>query len=92
MVASGFGGRVIVGSVKQIADDMEEWFTTGAADGFNICPTHLPGGGGDFVDLVVPELQRRGLFRTEYEGATLRQNLGLEAPENRYTAARGTAG
>ena len=88
IVASGFGGRVIVGSVKQIADDMEEWFTTGAADGFNICPTHLPGGGEDFVDMVVPELQRRGLFRTEYEGTTLRQNLGLEEPENRYTAAR----
>jgi FMN-dependent oxidoreductase (nitrilotriacetate monooxygenase family) len=88
LVAAGFGGRVKVGSVKQIADDMEEWFTTGAADGFNICPTHLPGGGEEFVNMVVPELQRRGLFRTEYEGTTLRQNLGLEEPENRYSAAR----
>ncbi len=88
IVSAGFGGRVMVGSAKQIADDMEEWFTTGAADGFNICPTHLPGGGEDFVALVVPELQRRGLFRTEYEGTTLRQNLGLEEPENRYTKAR----
>ncbi len=91
IVAAGFGGRVIVGSVKEIADDMEEWFTTGAADGFNICPTHLPGGGEDFVDMVVPELQRRGLFRTEYAGTTLRQNLGLAEPENRYTAARRVA-
>lgn len=91
-VAAGFGGRVVVGSVKQIADDMEEWFTNGAADGFNICPTHLPGGGEEFVDMMVPELQRRGLFRMEYEGKTLRENLGLAVPENRYTAQREATG
>jgi FMN-dependent oxidoreductase (nitrilotriacetate monooxygenase family) len=88
MVAAGFGGRVIVGSAKQVADDLEEWATAGAADGFNICPGTLPGGATAFVDLVVPELQKRGLFRTEYESNTLRGNLGLTPPANRYAAAR----
>jgi len=81
---AGFGMRVVVGSAKDIADDMEEWFTTGAADGFNICPSHLPHAIHDFAALVVPELQRRGLFRTEYEGRTLRENLGLPPQRNRY--------
>ena len=89
IVAAGFGGRVMVGTPQEIADDFEEWFTTGAADGFNICPTHLPGGAEDFVALVIPELQRRGLFRTHYAGSTLRENLGLPMPENRYTQRRG---
>ncbi len=57
-----------------------------AADGFNIIPTHLPGGIEDFVELVVPELQRRGLFRTEYEGRTMRENLGLPLPPSRYSS------
>ena len=52
---------------------MQEWFEAGACDGFNITPATLPGGGEDFVDMVVPELQRRALFRTEYEGGTLRE-------------------
>jgi alkanesulfonate monooxygenase SsuD/methylene tetrahydromethanopterin reductase-like flavin-dependent oxidoreductase (luciferase family) len=76
-MAAGNGGRVLVGTPEQIADDMQAWFEAGAADGFNICPSHLPGGLSDFADQVVPELQRRGLFRTEYEGTTLRDNLGL---------------
>ncbi len=76
-MAAGNGGRTIVGTPRQIADDMEEWFEGGAADGFNICPSHLPGGLQDFADLVVPELRRRGLFRTEYEFSTLRGNLGV---------------
>jgi FMN-dependent oxidoreductase (nitrilotriacetate monooxygenase family) len=76
-MAAGNGGRTLVGTPEQIADDMQAWFETGAADGFNICPSHLPGGLRDFADLVVPELRRRGLFRTEYEGTTLRENLGL---------------
>jgi hypothetical protein len=63
---------------------MQRWFESGAADGFNICPSHLPGGLDDFAALVVPELQRRGLFRCEYEGTTLRGNLGLAAYVNRY--------
>ena len=61
-----------------------------ACDGFNITPTHLPGGCEDFVAMITPELQRRGLFRKEYEGRTLRENLGLERPVNRYAAARTT--
>ena len=91
MVAAGFGGRIIVGSAKQVADDLEEWATSGAADGFNICPGTLPGGATAFVDLVVPELQRRGLFRTEYESDTLRGNLGLETPANRYARQASTS-
>ena len=80
--------RQLVGTPKQIADNLEDWFTSGVADGFNVCPTHQPGGFQDFCELVVPELQRRGLFRTEYEAETLRGNLGLAVPENRYTKAR----
>jgi alkanesulfonate monooxygenase SsuD/methylene tetrahydromethanopterin reductase-like flavin-dependent oxidoreductase (luciferase family) len=85
-VAAGNGHYVAIGSGQQIADVMEHWFTHEAADGFNYVPAALPGGITDFVDLVVPELQRRGLFRTEYEGATLRENLGLPIPANRHTA------
>jgi len=66
---------------------MQEWFEAGAADGFNITPTVLPEGIDDFVALVVPELQRRGLFRSEYEGRTLRENLGLRRPVSRYAGA-----
>ena len=72
-----------------IADQMEEWLVTDACDGFNVMFPYLPGGLDDFVDMVVPELQRRGLFRTEYEGRTLRENLGLPRPENRFFAADG---
>lgn len=75
-----------VGTPVQIADRLEEWFTSGAADGFNIAFSHLPGGLEDFVDLVVPELQQRGLFRTEYEGTTLRDHLGLGRPVYREAA------
>ena len=64
---------------------MEEWFVKGACDGFNIMPPYIPGSLDDFCTLVVPELQRRGLFRTEYEGHTLRENLGLPRPESVYT-------
>ena len=78
---------MVVGSAKQVADQMQEWFESEAADGFNYVPAALPGGINDFVDLVVPELQRRSLFRTEYEGATLRENLGLPIPANRHTMA-----
>jgi alkanesulfonate monooxygenase len=76
----GFWSLGLIGTPRMIADTMEEWFATGAADGFNIQPPYMPHGAEDFVDLVVPELQRRGLFRTEYEGRTLRQSLGLPAP------------
>jgi hypothetical protein len=81
----------VIGTAAQIADTIEEWVEARAADGFNIIPSHLPNGIEDFVELVVPELQRRGLFRMEYEGRTLRENLGLPVPENRYTTARSQA-
>ena len=87
-VAAGNGHNVAIGSAKQVADEMQEWFENEAADGFNYVPAALPGGINDFVDLVVPELQRRGLFRTEYEGATLRENLGLPYPVNRHAATK----
>ncbi|WP_421996346.1 LLM class flavin-dependent oxidoreductase [Reyranella sp.] len=82
----GYGGLGMLGTPAMIADQMEEWLTTGACDGFNVMFPYLPGGLDDFVDRVVPELQRRGLFRTEYEGRTLRENLGLPRPENRFFA------
>ena len=82
--AVGEGFRAI-GTPAQIVDTMEEWMETGAADGFNITPTHLPGGIDDFVELVLPELLRRGLFRTEYEGKTLRENLGLKPHVSRWS-------
>jgi N-acetyl-S-(2-succino)cysteine monooxygenase len=79
-LAGGRGHRVVTGTPEQIADQIEEWFVNGAADGFNIMPPVLPGGLEDFVDHVVPELRLRGLFRTDYEGRTLRQNYGLARP------------
>jgi FMN-dependent oxidoreductase (nitrilotriacetate monooxygenase family) len=74
------GHCTLVGTPLQVADHLEEWFREGAADGFNIMPPLLPEGLDAFVDQVVPELQRRGLFRREYEGRTLGENLGLERP------------
>lgn len=75
----------VVGSAKHVADTMEEWFLARGADGFNVVPPLLPGGFEDFVELVVPELQRRGLFRTKYEGETYRENLGLLRPANPFS-------
>jgi FMN-dependent oxidoreductase (nitrilotriacetate monooxygenase family) len=80
----GFGGLAFVGTPTIIADQMEEWLFTEACDGFNVLFPDLPAGLDDFVDRVVPELQRRGIFRREYEGKTLRENLGLPRPENRF--------
>ena len=87
-MATARGHYTLIGSATQVADQLEEWFTSEAADGFNILPPWLPGALDDFVDLVIPELQRRGLFRTAYEGRTLRENLGLRRPQNAWTAAR----
>jgi alkanesulfonate monooxygenase len=83
-VAGQRAHRSVVGTPADIADALEDWFTAGAADGFNILPLTFPEGLNDLVDLVLPELRRRGLFRTEYEGRTLRENLGLPRPENRW--------
>jgi hypothetical protein len=70
----------LVGTAEQIADELEERFRKDGADGFNIMPPTVPGGLEDFIELVIPELRRRGLFRSDYEGRTLRENLGLKFP------------
>jgi alkanesulfonate monooxygenase len=84
----GFGGLAFVGTPARIADQMEEWLLSDACDGFNVMFPYLPAGLDDFVDRVVPELQRRGIFRRDYGGITLRENLGLPRPENRYFPKR----
>jgi FMN-dependent oxidoreductase (nitrilotriacetate monooxygenase family) len=70
----------LIGSVTQVVDQLEDWFRNGGADGFNILASDVPGGIQDLATLVVPELQRRGLFRMDYRGSTLRENLGLQRP------------
>jgi len=80
----GYGGLQMVGTAEQIADTMQEWLEADAADGFNIMFPTVPAGLDEFVDLVVPELQRRGLLRREYEGTTLRDHLGLKRPDNQF--------
>jgi FMN-dependent oxidoreductase (nitrilotriacetate monooxygenase family) len=89
---SGITGSARIGTPADIADFMQEWFEARGCDGFNVTPATLPGGGEEFVAMVVPELQRRGLFRTDYEGRTLRENLGLKPAINRYTQQRKAAG
>jgi alkanesulfonate monooxygenase len=86
--AGSFSGLALVGTPAMIADQMEEWLMGNACDGFNVMFPYVPGGLDDFVDQVVPELQRRGLFRREYEGRTLRENLGLPRPENQFFRER----
>ncbi|WP_217159745.1 LLM class flavin-dependent oxidoreductase [[Mycobacterium] fortunisiensis] len=78
-------GPRFVGTGRQVADQMEEWFTSGACDGFVMAATHSPGSYEDFVRMVVPELQHRGLFRTAYTGSTLRDHLGLDRPARTLT-------
>jgi alkanesulfonate monooxygenase len=90
-IAGARGHRTIWGTPEQIADQLEEWFVKDAADGFNIMPPYLPGGLDEFVQQVIPILQQRGLFRTEYEGRTLRENLGLSRPASQYSATESTA-
>lgn len=87
----GYSGLAMVGTPETIADEMEEWLETSGSDGFTIMFPYLPQGLDDVVDRVIPEIQRRGLYRTEYEGATLRENLGLPRPENRYFAEQQAA-
>jgi alkanesulfonate monooxygenase len=83
MRVTGAAGHLqLCGTPQSIADVMEDWFTTGACDGFNIMAPFFPDGLYEFLDQVVPELRRRGLFRDDYEGATLRENLGLARPEH----------
>lgn len=85
------GHRQLVGAPEQIAEDIAAWFEAGAADGFNLMPDILPDGLEIFVDHVVPILRRKGLFREEYEGSTLREHFGLARPVNRFAAARAAA-
>ena len=80
----GYAGLAFVGTPKTIAVQMEQWFVERGSDGFNVMFSYLPAGLDDFVEKVVPELQRRGLFRREYEGPTLRDNLGLKRPKNQF--------
>lgn len=79
-VAGARGHMEVIGSPTEVADMMEEWVTGEGCDGFNVMPPVFPGDLTDFVELVVPELQRRGIYRTRYEGTTLRDNLGLTRP------------
>ena len=87
----GHGGLAMIGTAKTTADEMEEWLMTEASDGFTVQFPYLPGGLDDFCAQVVPELQRRGLFRRDYEGKTLRDNLGLPRPDNRFFRVSGDA-
>ncbi|QAY66988.1 LLM class flavin-dependent oxidoreductase [Paenibacillus protaetiae] len=84
LLTGSFSGDHLVGTPEKIADTLEHWFRHRAADGFMLMAPSLPDGLEDFVDHVVPILQKRGLFRTEYEGTTLREHLGLPFPVNRY--------
>ncbi|MEH2014490.1 LLM class flavin-dependent oxidoreductase [Nostoc sp.] len=79
-----YGGLAFVGTPQTIADNMEQWLIEQGSDGFNVMFPFLPEGLNDFVNKVIPELQRRGIFRREYEGKTLRENLGLARPANRF--------
>lgn len=87
-IASARGHWTLIGTAEQVVDQLQTWFENEAADGFNVLPPSTPAGLDDFVEFIVPELQRRGLFRTEYEGKTLRENLGLKRPENQYVLAQ----
>jgi FMN-dependent oxidoreductase (nitrilotriacetate monooxygenase family) len=85
--AAARGHFFVTGSPAMVVDVLEDWFKNGACDGFNMIPPLYPNSLEDFVNLVVPEMQKRGLFRTRYEGGTLRENLGLAHPPSRYAAA-----
>lgn len=87
-IASARGHWTLIGTPEQVVDQLQEWFENEAADGFNVLPPTTPAGLDDFVDLIVPELQRRGLYRTQYEGRSLREHLGLKRPENQYVLQR----
>ena len=80
----GYSGLAMVGTPSTIADEMQAWLEGEGSDGFNVMFPYLPNGLDEFVDKVVPELQRRGIYRTRYEGRTLRENLGVPRPSNRY--------
>ncbi|KAI0150108.1 monooxygenase [Hypoxylon sp. NC0597] len=80
----GYSGLAFVGTVETVADEMEQWLVEEGSDGFNVVFPYLPQGLDDVVDRLIPELQRRGIFRKDYEGATLREHLGLKRPKNKF--------
>jgi FMN-dependent oxidoreductase (nitrilotriacetate monooxygenase family) len=82
----GYSGLAFVGTAQSIADDMQQWLSEEACDGFTVVMPFLPQGLDDVADRLVPELQRRGIFRQDYEGTTLREHLGLPRPVNRFFA------
>ena len=86
-VAAARGHLLLVGTAEHVADTLQHWFESGAADGFNIMPPYFPGGLDDFISGVLPILRDRGLFRSDYAGRTLRDHLGLPVPPNRHTKA-----
>jgi hypothetical protein len=86
--AAARGHLMLRGTPTQVADTLQQWFEARACDGFIFMPVYLPGALNDFVDQVIPELQRRGLFRTDYEGRTLRENMGLARPQSVFAARR----
>lgn len=88
-IAGARGHQQIVGTPKRVADQLQQWFEEEGADGFNIMSPWLPGGLDDFIELALPELRRRGLVRSEYQGSTLREHLGLHRPAHPAAAARG---
>jgi FMN-dependent oxidoreductase (nitrilotriacetate monooxygenase family) len=87
-MGGGRGHRTFAGTPEQVADTIQEWFELGAADGFNVMPAALPSGLEAFVDHVIPIFRQRGLFRTEYTGATLREHYGIPRPDSQFTAIR----
>jgi alkanesulfonate monooxygenase len=90
-LAGAHGKLTLRGSVMQVADQMQEWFDNHACDGFILQPSYMPGELTDVADLLVPELQNRGLIRVGYDGTTLRDNLGLPRPESRYAGTKAAA-
>ena len=85
MMMSWFAHRAACGTVEAVADKMQLWYESGACDGFNLSPAYMPGPAFDFIDQLVPELRRRGIFQSDYAGSTLRENLGLELKPNQFT-------
>ncbi|MFE5311246.1 LLM class flavin-dependent oxidoreductase [Isoptericola sp. NPDC056605] len=90
-LGGGRGHRTLAGTPEQVADALQEWYDAEAADGFNVMPAVLPRGLEEFTAHVVPILQARGLFRTAYEGTTLREHYGLERPASRYSSSVASA-
>jgi FMN-dependent oxidoreductase (nitrilotriacetate monooxygenase family) len=90
-LGGGRGHRTFAGTPEQVADTIEEWAAAGAADGFNVMPPALPSGLATFVEEVIPILRKRGLFRTDYAGRTLRDHYGIPRPDSQFATRRPVA-